>query len=82
MAELLDDSDHGRLKRMRHHARFLADRGYLRSDVTLAGATDILWTCSSAELYELLVLKRGWSSVRFGRFIADFMISALLAEPE
>ncbi len=82
MAELLDDSDHDRLKRMRHHARFLADRGYLRSDVTLGGATDVLWTCSSAELYELLVLQRGWSAMRFGRFIAEFMISALLAEAD
>jgi AcrR family transcriptional regulator len=78
MARLLDDSDAERLTRMRHHADFLAERGYLRDDVTVAEATDILWTCSSVEIYELLVLQRGWSPDRFARFIADFMITSLL----
>jgi AcrR family transcriptional regulator len=78
MSALLKDSSDERLKRMRHHARFLADRGYLRDDISVAKATDILWTCSSVELYELLVLQRGWSLRRFGRFVADFMIAALL----
>ncbi len=81
MAALLKEMDDDRLKRMRHHARFLADRGYLRAGVSVAQATDVLWTCSSVELYELLVLQRGWSLPRFGRFIGDFMITALLAEP-
>jgi len=58
MASLLDDIDSERLKRTRHHSRYLKDRGYLREDVSLAEATDILWVCSSAELYELLVVKR------------------------
>ena len=78
MAALLDESDAERLERMRHHARFLHERGYLRDDVTVAEAADILWTCSSAELYELLVLKRGWSPQRFAQYISDFMIDALL----
>ena len=34
---------------------------------------------SSAELYELLVLKRGWPIERYGAFLADAMISSLLA---
>ncbi|MDQ3751387.1 MAG: TetR/AcrR family transcriptional regulator [Actinomycetota bacterium] len=79
---LLKDSDDERLKRMRHHARFLADRGYLRDGVTIAQATDILWSCSSAELYELLVLRRGWSLPRFARFVTEFMIAALLPNSE
>ncbi|CAN5515176.1 hypothetical protein BH24ACT26_BH24ACT26_14350 [soil metagenome] len=78
MADLLKETNDDRLERMRHHARFLSDRGYLRDGVTVAHATDILWTCSSVELYELLVQQRGWSLPRFGRFIADFMITALL----
>jgi hypothetical protein len=48
--------------------------------VTLAEATDVMWTCSSVEIYELLVLKRGWSPQRFASFVADFMITALLPE--
>jgi AcrR family transcriptional regulator len=83
MAALVQDSDQQRLTRMRHHARFLADRGYLRAGVSVAEATDIMWTCSSVEIYELLVVQRGWSRRRFARFIADFMIASLLppAEP-
>jgi AcrR family transcriptional regulator len=80
IATLLADSDAERLTRTAHHARFLADRGYLREGITLDRATDILWTCSSVELYELLVLQRGWSSAEFAGFIADFMISGLLKE--
>ena len=38
----------------------------------------MLWTYSAPELYELLVLRRGWAPPRFGRFIADAMIDALL----
>jgi len=82
MAALLDDSNADRLRRMRHHARFLADRGYLRDGVTVARATDVLWTCSSAELYELFVLQRGWSLPRFGRYVAELMIAAPLPDAE
>jgi AcrR family transcriptional regulator len=80
MTELLKASDDERLTRMRHHARFLADRGHLRNGVTLVEATDILWTCSSVEIYELLVLQRGWSPRRFAQFIANFMITSLLPD--
>ena len=82
MAALLAESDEERLQRMRHHARFLKDRGYLRPGVTVPEAADVLWTCSSLELYELLVLRRGWSLRRFSRFVENFMVTALLAEPD
>lgn len=78
MAALLKDSDDERLERMEHHAKLLAERGDLREDVTVAEATDILWTCSSVEIYELLVLQRGWTLARFAQFVADFMITSLL----
>ena len=78
MAQVLEDRDRERLERMRHHASFLEERGYLRNDVTVEKATDILWACSSAELYEILVIQRGWSLEQFAEFIGDFMISGLL----
>ena len=67
-----------RLRRMTTNARHLHEAGYLRKDITLKAATDILWTYSSPELYELLVLRRRWSTDRYGRFIAEAMIAALL----
>ena len=78
MAALLQAHNDRRQARARHHARFLKKRGYLRQGVTLGQATDILWTCTSDELYDLLVTQRGWSPPRFARFLADFMINALL----
>ncbi|RDV08568.1 TetR/AcrR family transcriptional regulator [Arthrobacter sp. RT-1] len=80
MASLLEDIDNERLKRMRHHARYLKDRGYLREGVSVGEATDILWVCSSAELYELLVTKRGWSLQRFAQYVTQFMVVSLLPE--
>jgi len=81
MSSLLESSDNDRLERARHHADFLADHGYLREGISLDQATDVLWTCTSVEIYELLVLKRGWSLPQFAEFIADFMITGLLTKP-
>jgi AcrR family transcriptional regulator len=81
MAALLKANDDERLERMRHHARFLKERGYLRDGIKVSEATDILWTCSSVELYDLLVLQRGWSLPRFAQFNAEFMIASLLPSP-
>jgi AcrR family transcriptional regulator len=78
MAALLKANNDVREQRARHHARFLKQRGYLRQGVTLGQATDILWTCTSDELYDLLVVQRGWSLPRFARFLGDYMIAALL----
>jgi len=80
MAELQREMDDRRLSRMTRNARSLAP--HLRSGLTLEDAAEVLWTYSSAEIYELLVLKRGWSPDRFGGFIAEAMIAALLPPSE
>lgn len=81
MAALVKETESGRLERARHHARFLKDRGYFRQGVTLRQATDVLWVCTSVELFDLLVTQRGWTLSQFGRFVADFMIASLLPPP-
>ena len=78
LARLQEEMDAARLTRMAHNARTLLKGGHLREGITLDAATDVLWTFSSPELYELLVIRRGWSVERYGRFIADSMIAALL----
>jgi AcrR family transcriptional regulator len=75
---LLEEMDSDRLRRMSANARRLRDGGHLRAGITLAHATDVLWTYSAPELYELLVLRRGWSPKRYGDFVATAMIDALL----
>lgn len=75
---LRDEIDAARLKRMTQNARRLRDAGHLRPGLTLAQAADMLWAYSSPELYELLVLRRGWAPTRYGQFVANAMIDALL----
>jgi AcrR family transcriptional regulator len=78
MAGLRAEMDTGRLSRMTQNASNLAKGGHLRDDITVEQAGEVLWTYSSPELYELLVLGRGWPTERYGTFIADAMIAALL----
>jgi AcrR family transcriptional regulator len=84
LAATLDHISAARLERMTLNARGLSRAGHLRPGITIAQAADILWTYSSTELYELLVLRRGWTAERYGRFAAQAMIAALLrpAAPE
>jgi AcrR family transcriptional regulator len=78
MASLLEEVDQARLRRMEHNARSLQERGLLRGGITLEQIRDVLWTYSSPELYELLVVRRGWSLERYGRFVTEAMIAAVL----
>ena len=70
--------DAARLARMADNANYLAGAGALRDDVTAEDARDLLWTCSSPELYDLLVRRCGWSANRYGQFVAATLVNALL----
>jgi AcrR family transcriptional regulator len=78
MADLQREMNTQRLDRMTANASNLAAAGYLRDDVTVERAAEIMWTYSSPELFQLLVLIRAWPLERYGAFIADAMIAALL----
>jgi len=78
MADLRVELDALRLARMRHNAQGLAAGGRLRHGVTRRTAADVLWTYSSPELYELLVLRRGWDIARYVEFIVEGMTAALI----
>jgi AcrR family transcriptional regulator len=78
LAKLQEEMDAARLTRMTHNAQTLLNGGHLRKDITLEVAADVLWSYSSPELYELLVRRRGWPIERYGRFVADAIIAALL----
>lgn len=82
MASLLRDVDDARYRRMLHNARQVLGRGFLRTDITEEEVADVMFTCTSGELFENLVLKRGWSNEQFGRFIARTLAANLLPEGE
>jgi AcrR family transcriptional regulator len=78
MSALRAELDRSRLTRMTHNARVLDDRGHLRAGVSRRQAGEVMWTYTSPELFEMLVLARGWSVRRYARFVEDALVAALL----
>jgi hypothetical protein len=78
MADLQAEMNDQRLERMTRNARNLGAGNHLREELTIERAGEIMWTYSSPELYELLVLTRGWRLELYGAFVAEAMIAALL----
>ncbi len=70
LANLARELDDNRRARMADNAHRLADAGHLPAGLSLAQATDILWTYSSPEVYDLLVIRRGWSLEQYATFIS------------
>jgi AcrR family transcriptional regulator len=81
MAKLEAELDDQRLQRMTHNARNLARAGHLRSELTIEYAGLIMWNFTSPRLYQLLVVRNGWSIERFGEFTAASLGTLLLAAP-
>jgi AcrR family transcriptional regulator len=52
--------------------------GQLRTGASTDEVRDVLWAYHSPEIYELLVLERGWSTKQYGRFVGEAMIGAVL----
>ena len=78
IADVVDQLSASRLERMTVTAHGLARAGHLRPGISVEDAADIQWALSSPELYELLVLRRGWTAERHGQFIAEALIGTLL----
>ena len=68
----------GRLMGMTDLATNLAQGGHLRDGITPDAARDILWAYSSPELFELLVMERGWPTDRYATFVETGTVAGLL----
>jgi len=66
------------LTAMTHFAADLLATGQVRPGLAADDVRDVLWTYHAPELYELLVLERGWSADRYGRFLTEAMTNAVL----
>lgn len=71
LAVLQDELEHARRARMTDNARRIADAGNLPAGFSVERTGDILWTYSSPQVYDLLVVRSGWNPERYGDFIAD-----------
>jgi len=78
MAQLRADFDAARLARMTQVAQILATKTQLRPGLSVEEAAEIMWAYSSPELYGLLVLTRGWRPERYGEFVGESLVDALL----
>jgi len=78
LASLLREIDEARLTRMAENARMLRRRGFLRKGVSVDRAAEVMWAYTSPDLYDLLVVRRGWSPGTLGAFIAEGLAAALL----
>ncbi|SDO91499.1 transcriptional regulator, TetR family [Klenkia soli] len=74
-AEVLAKADRERLAGMTGLARHLLSLGVPGE---LDRVRDVLWTCTSAELHDLLVTRRGWTPAAYGEFVLGTLRAALL----
>ncbi len=78
MESLKQELDDQRLARMTHNADALARGGHLREGITRDHARDVLFTYTTAEIYEQLVLRQGWSLDDFAQFLRQGIAATLL----
>lgn len=77
-AATLAELEANRFDGMIEFAALLKARGVLRRGVSERAAADVLSTLNSPKLYELLVLKRGWSTRRYTQWVAQQLTAVLL----
>jgi AcrR family transcriptional regulator len=77
-AGVLEQLRRERLTGMTEFAQHLRAARVLRKGVTVDETRDVLWTYTSAEVWELLVMQRRWKPARFGRWLEQQLTAALL----
>jgi AcrR family transcriptional regulator len=79
MKDIWEHMTSRRLSGMGALATNLSEGGHLRRGVTKKEAQDVLWAYTSPELYQLMVLLRGWSARRYRNWVLRALVDALLA---
>lgn len=75
---VLDRYRDQRFAAQRELVRMIARRHALRPGLSVAAATDLVFTIGSPETYRLLVGDRGWSPARWQRWYADTLERLLI----
>jgi AcrR family transcriptional regulator len=79
IAEMLQNILESRLQGMQSFIHYLIANGALQADITPDEAAETVWAISSAELYNLLTVDRGWSGERYEQWLAKTLTKLLLA---
>jgi AcrR family transcriptional regulator len=56
----------------------LADQNYLRTDLDVEKARDIMWMFTGRDIYHMLVKQRGWSVQAYQSWLADTLTASLV----
>ena len=79
-AAVWDRLQEERLRGATLFAKHLERDRHLAPGISAREARDVLWTYNSAEVFQLLVLQRGWSPRRYGTWIGHQLATALLPQ--
>jgi hypothetical protein len=71
LAEVFEQLQAQRLAGMGRFAQLLAERGAIRPDLSVDEVRDLLWTLTSSAIYDLLVVRQGWTPQRYRNWLAD-----------
>jgi AcrR family transcriptional regulator len=70
-----------RLNGMTMLGQHLIQSGQVPDRIEFDEVRDVLWTYTAVEVYELLVLQRGWSVDRYAEWLGHAIIGALMQHP-
>jgi TetR/AcrR family transcriptional regulator of autoinduction and epiphytic fitness len=78
IAELLRKMLAERAEAMKVFIKALLRNGPLQGGLTVEDAADTVWAITSAELYTLLVIDRGWSIEKYSKWLAKALSKLIL----
>jgi AcrR family transcriptional regulator len=78
IADLLESLLASRRGNLAQFVRGLIAHGPLRPGLDPEQATDLVWTLSSPDVFNLLTLDRGWSGQRYTTWLRDALVRLLL----
>ena len=78
ISEMLQHILENRVHGMQEFITYLIANGPLEENITPGEAAETVWAISSAEVYSLLTIDRGWSSEQYGQWLAKALTKLLL----
>ncbi|MBI2777349.1 MAG: TetR/AcrR family transcriptional regulator [Chloroflexi bacterium] len=81
LGEMFREMAEGRRRSAELIAQSLARGESLRSDCSVERARDVLFALASPDLYEVLVIRFGWSDAQFEEWLSATLASSLLGAP-
>jgi AcrR family transcriptional regulator len=81
IAAMYQQQQQARYRDQRRLAQSLFRKGALRTGLSIAHATDIMWALANPHTHRALVSERRWATGDYERWLGDVLACALLGEP-